>query len=128
MDPVANLITSIKNSQAIGKKEATVPFSKFKLAILKLLSKEGFITDVQKLEEENHKMLKIILKYKGEQPMIRHLKRISTPAVKIYAKAKRIPRPLQGLGDVILTTPQGVMMGKEAQKKGLGGEVICEIY
>ncbi len=128
MDPIANLFTSLRNAGSVGKPSILLPFSKFKKAISDVLVKEGFISSVKEISKDDKKYLEISLKYKGNEPVFDKIKQISSPSVKIYVKSYQIPRPLDGLGVVLLSTPKGVMTGRDAKKHGLGGEVICEIY
>jgi len=125
MDPISNMIVAIKNASAVGKEIVEVPGSKMKLAIAKILKQEGFIEDF-KLTKTSR--LSIRLKYKGKTSSIMGIERISKPGRRIYAKCKEIPNVLGGLGIVIISTPHGVMTGKEAKKKNLGGELICKVW
>lgn len=125
MDPISNMLVSIKNALAANKEFLEIPASKLKLEIAKILKKEGYVEDY-KLVELNK--LRLELKYKGKEPAITEIKRVSKPGARIYVKSKEIPVVLRGLGAVILSTPSGLMTGKEAKKKGLGGEVICKIW
>jgi small subunit ribosomal protein S8 len=124
MDPISNMLTAIKNALASKKEEIFIPVSKLKIEILKILKKEGFIENYEIVESR----LKIKLKYKGKEPAIVEIKRVSKPGCRIYLKNQEIPQVLGGLGIVILSTTAGVMTGKEAKKKGLGGEVICKVW
>jgi small subunit ribosomal protein S8 len=124
MDPISNMLISIKNALASQKEEIFVPSSKLKIEILKILKREGFIIDYQVTENQ----LKIKLKYKGKKPAIVGVERVSKPGCRIYVKNKEIPQVLRGLGIAILSTPAGVMTGKEAKKKGLGGELLCKVW
>jgi small subunit ribosomal protein S8 len=124
MDPISNMLISIKNALASQKEEIFVPSSKLKIEILKILKREGFIIDYQVTENQ----LKIKLKYKGKKPAIVGVERVSKPGCRIYVKNKEIPQVLRGLGIAILSTPAGVMTGKEAKKKGVGGELLCKVW
>lgn len=127
-DPIADLLTVTRNALARKKSEVIFPFSKVKFNIAKILEKENFVKKAEK-REQNYGQIKMILKYNTEgKPAIKNLKRISRPGRKVYAGAKEIPRTLEGKGIIIISTPQGLMTGKDAKKKKLGGEVICEIY
>uniref|UniRef100_A0A7V3JA19 Small ribosomal subunit protein uS8 n=1 Tax=candidate division CPR3 bacterium TaxID=2268181 RepID=A0A7V3JA19_UNCC3 len=125
VDTISNMLISIKNAQAVGKETVEIPYSKLKLEIAKILKKEGFIDDYKIISPFK---FAIKLKYKGKEPCIGGLQRLSKPGRRLYAKNKEIPSVLGGLGVVILSTPKGVMTGKEAKKKGLGGELICKIW
>src|SRR3989344_2177878 len=130
-DPIADLLTRIRNAQAVGKTEVVVPFSKMKLGIAEVLKKEGFVQQVARLERvpqvHNFDQLQIILKYKApKKPAITEMKRVSTPGRRMYASAHELPVVLNNLGIAIVSTSQGLMTGKQARKAGLGGEIICE--
>jgi len=125
VDTISNMLISIKNALAVGKDTVEIPFSKLKLEIAKLLKREGFIKDYKINQPYN---LIIELKYQGKKPTIIGLQRLSKPGRRLYVKNKEIPLVLGGLGSVIISTPKGVMTGKEAKKKGLGGELICKIW
>jgi small subunit ribosomal protein S8 len=123
-DQIADLLVRIRNASAIGKHEINMPFSKMKESILAILKSEGFVKNIEITEEEKRKTIHIELSDKN----LNHIKQISKPGQRIYSKSKNIPRPLRGLGLVIISTPSGVITAKEAAKKGLGGELICEIW
>lgn len=126
-DPIADMLTRIRNALAVKKPEIVLPFSRIKLEILKILKREKYIENFQE-EIEDKKELKIFLKYdeKGRS-VIRSLKRISKPGRRIYL-SKEIPRVLAGKGIAIISTSQGFLTDKEARKRKIGGEVICELY
>lgn len=126
MDPIANMFSSIKNALATNKKSLVVPFSKTKLEILKQLKKSDFILDCSQMK--NKRQIKIKLNYKDGNSTINHLKRVSKPSLRIYTGYKEIPVVLNGFGDVIISTPKGLITGKEAKKQKVGGEIICEVY
>lgn len=127
MDPIADMLTAIRNAQAARLDSVTVPASKLKLAILTLLKRENFIEDFS-TEAGPKPTVKIVMRYNNRQPVITHLRRISKPGLRIYKKRSELPRPLNGLGMAIISTPQGILTDKEARKLGLGGELICEIW
>ena len=127
-DPIADLLTRIRNIVARGKKTSYAPYSKIKEEILRVLKEEGFIKGYKVLEAEGKKELKINLKYVDGKSMIHELKRISKPGVRWYISYKDIPVIKRGLGITILTTPNGVITGKQAKKDKVGGEFICEIW
>lgn len=136
IDPIADMLTRIRNASAVKKHEVVLPMSKIKFEIAKILKSEGWINDVEVLKTGKGKRattvfdeLKIVLKYKKSgTSVITNIKRISKPGLKIYANKETLPRVLNNMGIAILSTPQGLMTNKEARKKGLGGEVLCEIY
>jgi small subunit ribosomal protein S8 len=126
-DPISDMLTRIRNAVLAKKAEVVVPFSRIKFEIAKILENEKFIEGAQSLEKENQ--FKIILKYDaGSEPIIRNLKRISKPGQRVYTAKENLPKVLGGLGIAIISTSEGLMTAKEAKKRGLGGEVICEIY
>ena len=125
MDQIADLLTRIKNASAIRKSEITVSFSKMKEAILTILKNEGFLSDFSVVTEENIKTIKISI---SRKKLPTHIRQISRPGRRVYIKNKEVPKPLRGLGTVIVSTSTGVITGKEARTKGLGGELICEIW
>jgi len=132
-DPIADMLTRIRNALAIKKPEIVLPYSKVKFNIAKVLEKEELIKKVEIIDVVNSKIgfkqLKIKLKYNEDnQSVIGVLKRISSPGQRIYVKKDKIPKVLNGLGMNILSTSKGLMTGQEAREKGLGGELICEIY
>lgn len=126
MDPIANMFSAIKNAQALGKEFVEVPGSKLKLEITRVLKEEGFIKDYKEVGKPPK--LRIFLKYRGNQPIITEIERVSKPGRRIYVKSKKIPLVLRGFGISILSTPKGVMTGKEAKEKGVGGELICKVW
>ena len=127
-DPIADMLTRVRN--AIQRKHATVlvPASKLKLEILRVLKEEGYISDFEKIEDEKQGMISITLKYVEKTPVIKGLKRISKPGLKVYAKRNELPRVLNGLGIAIVSTSEGLMTDKEARAKKLGGEVLAYIW
>ena len=130
-DPIADFLFRIKNAYLVNKETVEIPYSKMKEKLAEILVREGFVEKI-KIEtlsgNKKLKAIKAILKYENKKPALTHVKRISKPGIRIYAKKDRIPRVLSGLGTVILSTPKGLMIGKEARKRGLGGEMICEIW
>lgn len=127
-DPIADMFVRIKNALMNQEEQVIIPASKLKLAILKVLKERGYIVDFKQEEQDKKKNIRIKIRYDDNKSVISQIRRISKPGLRIYANYKNIPRPLQGLGLVVLSTPQGVMSGQEAKKKKLGGEVICEVY
>ena len=128
MDPISNMLSSINNTQKNKKQSLTVPFSNLKLEILEKLKQEKYIKDYSKKEIEKKQYIKIDLLYVNGENKITHLKRISKPSLRRYVNHRQIPRILNGIGEVIISTSQGILTGKEAKKKNLGGELICEVY
>ena len=127
-DPIADLLTRIRNSITRGHETTSVPHSKMKEAVLKILEADGFIHGYEIEEEDGRKNIIIELKYVNGQPMIHELKRVSKPGIRRYVSSKEIPNVKRGLGIAVLTTSQGVMSSKEARQKNIGGELICTIW
>lgn len=125
MDQIADLLTRIRNISMSGKYEIAISFSKMKEAILNILKNEGFIASIEIVEIDGKKVIKAEIS-RSKTPS--HLRQISKPGRRIYAKNKEIPAPLRGLGTVIVSTSDGLTTGKAAKKTGLGGELICEIW
>lgn len=124
MDPIADLLITIKNGYMAKKNDVTVPYSKFKLAVARVLEKEKFIESVEK----ENSFLNIKLIYENGKPRISTVKKISKLGLRIYTKSKSIKSIRGGRGIIIVSTPQGVMSGKEAKAQKLGGEVICHVW
>lgn len=128
-DPVADFLARIRNSIKARQQKVDVPASKLKLEIARILKEEGYISNFKAMEEEGKKLIRVYLKYGNDnQAAITQLQRISRPGCRVYVGSREIPRILGGLGINILTTPKGVMTGRQARKEGVGGEVLCEIY
>ena len=133
-DPIADMLTRIRNAVMAGQVVTAMPSSKMKVAIAKILKVEGFIEDYEVVEGEkkDRKVLRINLKYVGERrlrhPVLTGLDRISKPGRRIYTSKNEIPWVLSGMGIAILSTSKGVMTGREARKMGLGGEIVCKIW
>ncbi|SER60519.1 small subunit ribosomal protein S8 [Nitrosomonas sp. Nm51] len=126
-DPIADMLTRIRNAQMARKKTVGIPFSKIKADIASVLKDEGYIEDYQKKAVGKHSQLEIALKYYSGFPVIETVKRISKPGLRIYKSASEIPQVMSGLGIAIVSTSQGVMTGKKAQSSGIGGEILCEV-
>jgi small subunit ribosomal protein S8 len=129
-DPVADMLTRIRNAMAIAESEVIVPSSKFKKAIADLLVKEGFLKSVEVIESDNGQpVLRIGLKYGPKRtPIISAMNRVSKPGRRAYAKAKAVPVVRGGLGIAIISTSKGLMVDREARRLNIGGEVICEVW
>ena len=133
-DPVADMLTRIRNAGRAGHSETSCPSSKTKLAIARVLKDEGFIEgyEVAYGEREGQKVLRVKIKYVGERrqrrAVISGLERVSTPGRRIYTKKTEIPWVLSGIGVAILSTPKGVMTGARARQLGVGGEIICKVW
>jgi len=127
-DPIADMLTRIRNANNAGKEMVTVPHSNLKQEILRVLKQEGYIADFRVEKEGHFKILKVQLKILGKERAIRGLRRVSKPGVRRYTQAAEIPRVLGGLGVAILSTSKGVMTDSEAKKAGIGGEVLCYVW
>lgn len=133
-DTIADLIIRIKNSYLARQKSLTAPYSKIGAGILKILKEEGFIKDFKTVKEKflhsknTYSVFEIDLLYKNRLPAMTNIRRISKPGVRIYTEARKIPYVLSGYGIAIISTPKGIISGKEAKKKALGGEIICSVW
>ena len=124
-DPIADMLTRIRNAQAVGKEIVKMPSSKLKLAIVKVLQEEGYVEDYTTTGEKAE--LQIKLKYYAGRPVIEHIERVSTPGLRVYKGCQEIPQVMNGLGIAIITTPAGVMTDRKARAMKMGGEVICYV-
>jgi small subunit ribosomal protein S8 len=128
-DPIADMLTRIRNALMVRHDSVLVPASKIKLAIARILKEEGFITDYEVVRGKPHRTIKIQLKYLDDnKPAISGLKRVSKPGLRVYVEKKEIPRVYGGLGITILSTSNGVRTGQEAWRQGAGGEVLCYVW
>jgi small subunit ribosomal protein S8 len=128
-DPVADMLARIRNAISARHQKVDVPASKLKAEIARILKEEGYIASFKPMEEGGHKVLRIYLKYSGNnEAAISNVARVSRPGCRVYVRRTEIPRVLGGLGINILTTPRGVMTGRQARKQGLGGELLCEVW
>jgi small subunit ribosomal protein S8 len=128
-DPIADMLTRIRNGVSARHDNVQMPSSKIKVAIAKVLKEEGFIRDFQVSEEAPRTMLKIDLSYKGrKEPVLSGIKRVSKPGLRVYVQKREIPRVLGGLGVAIISTPEGVMTGQHARQKSIGGEILCYVW
>jgi len=129
VDPVGDMLTRIRNGQMRSLNKINIPFSNFRLKILEVLKKEGYIIDFNiDNSKEKIKFLFVDLKYYEGQPVIKEIKRVSKPGRRVYSKATSIPKVLNGLGLAILSTSKGVMSDTDAIKNNLGGEIICKVF
>jgi small subunit ribosomal protein S8 len=124
-DPIADMLTRIRNAQLVGHTEVTMPASGLKGAIAKVLKDEGYIEDFAMRESGSKRELAIALKYYAGRPVIERIERVSKPGLRVYKGRNDIPRVLNGLGVAILSTSRGVMTDRKARADGLGGEVLC---
>jgi len=129
MDPIADMLTQIRNAQAVGHKSCVIKFSKIKEEIIKILKAENYIRDYRIEEKDRKKNIRISLLYDREgNPAIRSIKRVSKPGRRVYCIKDKLPQVLKGLGIAIISTSRGLMTNKKARKEGVGGEVLCEVY
>ena len=129
-DPISDLLTRIRNANAVKKRVVEIPASNVKLGILKVLQDNGFILNFKKIEDNKQGMIKVALKYDRitKEPAISKLVRVSSPGLRQYSDVEGIPRVMNGLGISILSTSKGIMTGKQAKDLNVGGEVLCYIY
>ena len=128
-DPIADMLARIRNAVSAKHSRVDIPASKLKLEIARILKEEGYISNFKATEEEGHKIIRVYLKYgANNEAAISKAERVSRPGCRVYVRRTEIPRVLGGMGINILTTPRGVMTGRQARKEGVGGELLCEIY
>ena len=127
-DPIADMLTRIRNAQRAGKAQVSMPLSRSKQAIAQLLLEEGYVANVQVIEEGVKSTLVLELKYFDGRPVIEHLERISRPGLRIYRGTDELPSVLGGLGVAIVSTSKGLMTDRTARAQGMGGEVVCTVY
>ncbi len=127
-DPIADMLTQLRNAQAVNKKEVRMPFSKLKMAIAHVLKAEGYIISHEKIEHEGKAYLLIGLKYHLGAPVISEIKRVSRPGLRQYKRKHELPKIQNGLGIAIVSTPKGLMTDRTARASGHGGEVLCYVY
>jgi len=126
-DPIADLLTRIRNAQMVAKSTVSVPSSKVKVAIAQVLKDEGYIDGFQVKNENGKTELEISLKYYAGRPVIERIERVSRPGLRVYKGRDAIPQVMNGLGVAIVTTPKGVMTDRKARQAGIGGEVLCYV-
>ena len=127
-DTIADMLTRIRNANAMRYNEVSVPASKLKIELARILKEEGFIKNYKVVKEDAQGSIVITLKYVNKERVITGLKRISKPGLRVYAKSNEIPKVLNGLGIAIISTSKGIMTDKEARKQNLGGEVLAYIW
>ncbi len=127
-DPIADMLTRIRNGLIAGHKTAAIPASKLKVELARILKEQGYIADYRMEEETGTKTINVVLAYaKGKESVIKEINRISKPSRRVYVNKSEIPRVKGGLGICILSTSKGIMTGSEARQQGVGGELICSI-
>ncbi len=127
-DPIADMITRIRNAQLRTLDSVLIPGSKFRAKILDVLRDEGYISDYKYSSDKNKGSLKVNLKYNNGMPVIKEIRRISKPGRRIYTKADSIPKIQSGLGIAIVSTSKGIMTDNDARSKNIGGEIICKVF
>ena len=127
-DPIADMLNRIRTAKAVSKPAIDVPFSKMKYEIASRLEKEGFVEKVLRKKKQDGRFLRILLKYEDGESAITEIRRISSPGQRIYTPKKDLSRTKGGAGVTIISTSKGVMTDKEAREKGVGGEVLCEVW
>ncbi|OGO15871.1 MAG: 30S ribosomal protein S8 [Chloroflexi bacterium RBG_16_48_7] len=127
-DPIADMLTRIRNAIMARHDNVVIPLSKAKVALAKILKDEGFITDYAIMKGETHRYLKVTLRYVDNKSLIMGLERVSKPGLRLYVKRGEIPRVYGGMGIAILSTSKGIMVGKEAWRRSLGGELLCYVW
>ena len=128
-DPIADMLTRIRNAVMVRQDSVLMPASKTKQAIAKVLKEDGFISDFEVLKGKPSRMMKLKLKYTGKsQPVLTRLERVSKPGLRVYVERREIPRVAGGLGIAIISTSKGVMTGQQAWRQGTGGELLCYVW
>jgi small subunit ribosomal protein S8 len=131
-DPIADMLTRVRNAILAGHTSVAIPHSKVKLAIAQILKQEGYVEDVTLTDDTPVRMIVVKLKYWGKRrerrPVISKIERVSKPGRRVYVSRNDIPWVMSGMGISILTTPQGIMTGQQARRQGVGGEVLCTVY
>ena len=128
-DPVADMLTKVRNAAVARHEKVDIPASKLKLEIVKILKTQGYIKNFKKVQEEGHSIIRIFLKYDdNNDPVIHGVKKISTPGRRVYSGYKDLPRVYNGYGTVIVSTSSGVTTGKKATERMVGGELVCTIW
>jgi small subunit ribosomal protein S8 len=126
-DPIADMLTRIRNAQGVDKAVVSIPSSKIKVAIAQVLKDEGYIDGFSVRTEDGKSQLEIALKYYAGRPVIERIERVSRPGLRVYRGREAIPAVMNGLGVAIVTTPKGVMTDRKARQTGVGGEVLCYV-
>lgn len=127
-DPIADLLTRVRNAIKAKKRRVDVPSSKMKTGLVQILKDQNFISDFMVVEDNKQNVLRIALKYTNGISAISGLKKVSTPGLRIYADVEHLPRVLNGFGISVISTPKGLLTDKQARKENVGGEIICEIW
>lgn len=127
-DPIADMLTRIRNAALARQLRTTIPASNMKLAIAKILKEEGYIKDFELVKDNPQGTIRVTLRYVEKKPVVTQLKRVSKPGLRVYTRRDDIPRVRGGLGTAIISTPKGLMTGRKAYQLGMGGEVVCYVW
>jgi len=128
-DPIADMLTRIRNANMVSHQNVMIPASKLKIALAELLKSEGYIANYEVVEESKFKYINVTLKYdEANKPVITNLQRVSKPGLRTYAKSKNIPQVFGGMGIAIVSTSKGLLTDRRARKENLGGEILCYVW
>ncbi len=128
-DPIADMLTRLRNANTAGHEKVDIPSSRLKVEIARILKKEGFVTGYKVIDQDVQDILRVYLKYgSGNERVLRGITRTSKPGLRIYARSRKIPRVLSGMGIAIISTSKGIMTDREARNQGVGGEVLCHVW
>jgi small subunit ribosomal protein S8 len=127
-DPIADMLTRIRNAALARQLRTTIPASNMKMAIAKILKEEGYIKDFELVKDNPQGTIRVTLRYVEKKPVVTQLKRVSKPGLRVYTRRDDIPRVRGGLGTAIISTPKGLMTGRKAYQQGMGGEVVCYVW
>ena len=128
-DPIADMLTRIRNAMSAGHPTAEIPASRLKIELARILKQEGFVANYRVADDDGKRTIKVYLKYRADsRPVITKLERVSKPGRRVYTDSGRVPRVIGGIGINVLTTSRGVMTGKQAREMGVGGEILCNVY
>jgi small subunit ribosomal protein S8 len=127
-DPIADALTRIRNANMVKHESVTIPASKLKVELVKLLKEEGYISDYEVVKEDKFSNIVVTLKYAGSTPVITGLKRVSSPGLRTYTKAKHVPKVYDGMGIAVISTSKGLMTDRRAKEAKLGGEILCYVW
>ncbi len=128
-DPIADMLTRLRNANTAGHEKVDIPSSRLNVEIARILKKEGFVTGYKVIDQDIQDILRVYLKYgSGNERVLRGITRTSKPGLRIYARSRKIPRVLSGMGIAIISTSKGIMTDREARNQGVGGEVLCHVW
>jgi small subunit ribosomal protein S8 len=128
-DPIADMLTRLRNANGAGHEKVDIPSSRLKVEIARILKKEGFVKGYKVIDQDIQDILRVYLKYgSGNERVLRGITRTSKPGLRVYARSRKIPRVLSGMGIAIISTSKGIMTDREARNQGVGGEVLCHVW